>query len=168
MEKRRPKGEKSPMVAARDHGCMVAGDPANSSRRISAERAFFRPISRFELFGPCDFSKIWFFEHNIRWSSSTSRIRRWNHEIIWSFKIANQPTKKEHVLPDRSWNQLDRCCRPIGANQCLNLHCHLTSNNMRIHRWSSQEEFQKTRRGPRLFKRLGDQLMLLIDPFMTN
>ena len=130
---------------------------------------FFCSFSRFTMFGPCDFLKIWFLRHDIRRSSSTSRIRHRNHLIIIGHsETANRPTKKAHFLPDRSWNRLDRCCRPIGVNQCLNLHRHPTSNNMRIHRWSSQEEFQKTRRGPRLFKRLGDQLMKFNDLFMTT
>ena len=130
---------------------------------------FFRSFSRFAMFGPCDFLKIWFLRHDIRRSSSTSRIRHRNHLIIIGHsETANWPTKKAHFLPDRSRNRLDRCCRPISGNQCLNFHRHPTSNNVRIHRWSSQEEFQKTRRGPRLFKRLGDQLMKLNDLFMTT
>ena len=157
----------SPMVAG-DHGCMVAGDPGSPGRRISSKRSFFRSFSRFAMFGPCDFLKIWFLRHDIRRSSSTSRIRHRNHLIIIGHsETANRPTKKAHFLPDRSRNRLDRCCRPIGGNQCLNFHRHPTSSNVRIHRWSSQEEFQKTRRGPRLFKRLGSQLMKLNDPFMA-
>ena len=133
------------------------------------KRPFFWFFSRFAMFGPCDFLKIWFLRHDIRRSSSTSRIRHRNHLIIIGHsETANRPTKKAHFLPDRSRNRLDRCCRPISGNQCLNFHRHPTSSNVRIHRWSSQEEFQKTRRGPRLFKRLGSQLMKLNDPFYGN
>ena len=131
--------------------------------------SFFRSFSRFAMIGPSDFLKIWFLMHDIRRSSSTSRIRYQNHLIIISHsETANWQTKKAHFLPDRSRNRMDRCCRPIGVNQCLNFHCHPTSSNVRIHRWSSQEEFQKTRRDPRLFKRLGSQLMKLNDPFYGN
>ena len=130
------------------------------------KRPLFRLFSRFAMIGPCDFLKIWFLRHDIRRSSSTSRIRHRNHLIIIGHsEIVNRPTKKAHFLPDRSWNRLDRCCWPIGVNQSLNLHRHPTSNNMQIHRWSSQEEFQKTRCGPRLFERPGDHLMQLNDPF---
>ncbi|XXG82681.1 hypothetical protein AAC387_Pa10g0581 [Persea americana] len=46
---RRPKNEPkskvaSPMVAG-DHGCMVAGDPGNPGRRISAERKVFSKLT---------------------------------------------------------------------------------------------------------------------------
>ena len=130
---------------------------------------FFPSFPRFAIFGPCDFLKIWFLRHDIRRSSSTSRIRHRNHLIIIGHsETANWQTKKAHFLPDRSRNRLDRCCRPISGNQCLNFHRHPTSNNVRIHRWSLQEEFQKTQRGPRLFKRLGGQLMELNDPFYDN
>ena len=116
----------SPMVAG-DHGCMVTGFPL--------ERPIFRYFSRFALFGPCDFPKFCFLRHNIRRSSSTSWIRHRNHLIIIGHsETANWQTKKAHFLPDRSRNRLDRCCRPISGNQCLNLHRHPISNNVRIHR----------------------------------
>ena len=96
----------------------------------------------------------------------TLRIHCWNHWIIIGcLEIANRPIKKAHFLPTRSWNRQDRCCRHIEINQCLKFHRHPTSNNMWIQRRSSREEFQKTRRGPRLFKRLGGQLMRINDPF---
>ena len=134
------------------------GNPATLEVRVAGfppKRLFFVFFSHFALIGPCDFLKIWFLRHDIRRSSSTSRIHCRNHSIIVAdSEIANRPTKKAHFLPNRSRNRPDRCCRPISGNQCLNFHRHPTSNNMWIHRWSSQEEFQKTRRGPRLFKRL--------------
>ena len=145
---------------------MVAGDHGNPGHRIFTKRAVFRPFWCFELFGPDDFPKIWFSDHEICRSPSTSQIHRRNHMIvIRRFEIANQPTKKAHFLSDWSRNRLDRCCQPIGINQCLKLHRHPTSKNMWIHRRSSQEEFQKTRHGPRFFERLGDHLMQLNDPF---
>ena len=158
----------SPATMAQGH----AWSPATLEIRVSGfppKVSFFRSFSCFAMFGPCDFLKIWFLRHDIRRSSSTSRIRYQNHLIIIGHsETANRPTKKAHFLHDRSRNRRDRCCRPISGNQCLNFHRHPTSRNVRIHRWSSQEEFQKTRRGPRLFKRLGDQLIMLIDPLMTS
>ena len=176
-KKRRPEGgrkmDQSPRSPAPwSPATMGAWSPATLEIRVAGfppKVSFFRSFSRFAMFGPCDFLKIWFLRHDIRRSSSTSRIRHRNHLIIIGHsETANRPTKKAHFLPDRSRNRLDRCCRPISGNQCLNFHRHPTSSNVRIHRWSSQEEFQKTRRGPRLFKRLGDQLMKLNDLFMTT
>ena len=150
-KKRRPEGDRKMDQSPRSP---APWSPATLEIRVAGfppKVSFFRSFSRFAMFGPCDFLKIWFLRHNIRRSSSTSRIRHQNHLIIIGHsKIANRPTKKAHFLPDRLWNR------------------HPTSNNMRIHRWSLQEEFQKTRRGPRLFKRLGGQLMKLNDLFMTT
>ena len=164
---RRPKNGPKSKVA----GDLGPWSPATLEIRVAGflpKAPFFRSFSRFAMFGSCDFLKILFLRHDIRRSSSTSRIRHRNHLIIIEHsETANWQTKKVHFLPDRSRNRLDRCCRPISGNQCLDFHCHPTSNNVRIHRWSSQEEFQKTRRGPRLFKRLGSQLMKLNDPIMA-
>ena len=175
-KKRRPEGDRKVDQSPRSPApwspaTMGAWSPATLEIRVAGfppKAPFFRSFSRFAMFGPCDFLKIWFLRHDIRRSLSTSRIRHQNHLIIIGHsEIANWPTKKAHFLPDWSRNRLDRCCWTISGNQCLNFHRHPTSSNVRIHRWSSQEEFPKTRRGPRLFKRLGSQLMKLNDPFMA-
>ena len=58
-------------------------------------------------------------------SLTTSRTCRQNHGfIIRHFKIADQPTKKAHFLPNRFRKRWDKWYRPIGSNQGLKLNDH--------------------------------------------
>ena len=116
------KGEKSPMS--------LAGSPGNPGRRISTERIFFGPFLRFEMFYPCGFPKFLLSRHQICRSSSPSRVRLREYQIIFYREPVDQ---KVHFLPDRLRNRQDKAHQPAVSNHCLKLHGHPMSINMKIH-----------------------------------
>ena len=131
------------------------------------ENPFLGPFPSFEPSSLYDFLKIWFSENEIYRSLTTSWLRRWNHEfVIGHLEIINRPTKKAYLLPNRSRNRHDRWSRPTNSNQCLKLHDHLTTIDMRnplaIKASYIAVEFQKTRHEPQLFKHFGGHLMRLM------